>query len=221
MTGQNPFLRHLFIFSFITVTLLLLIRFHSRPLEKGERWLNRERTDTLEDIYRHYAKQLYFFLLKMSGSEQTAEDLVQETFFRATVSLSFKEIEDVRAWLFKVARHAYLDEWRKRKRWQWIPFMEEIMPKNELLSPYGLPEETILSEEVAEDLLTLMTFLPENYRTILYLREYEQFTYAELAETLEMTEAQVKVTLHRARKRLKQLAEKHGWRDNDDRMDER
>lgn len=74
------------------------------------------RSNELDNLYRKYTKPLYYFLLKLSGSHQLAEDLVQETFVRATISLSFYQNEDVRAWLFKVARNAYLDEWRRRQR---------------------------------------------------------------------------------------------------------
>ncbi|MBP3040552.1 hypothetical protein J9303_13760 [Bacillaceae bacterium Marseille-Q3522] len=70
----------------------------------------------LDELYRHYAKPLYFYLLKFSGSPQMAEDLKQETFVRATISFSVHHQEKVKAWLFKVARNAYLDEWRKRMR---------------------------------------------------------------------------------------------------------
>lgn len=182
--------------------------------------MSEQRQQSLEDVYRHYAKPLYFYLLKMSGSEITAEDLVQETFCRATVSLSSKKVEDVRAWLFKVARNAYLDEWRRRNRWKWLPFIEEALPKA-YISPYGLPEEALLTLEVKQELADLMAFLPENYRTILYLREFEQFSYQELCESLSLTESQVKVTLHRARKRLQQLGEKQGWRDKHEGVDKR
>lgn len=174
--------------------------------------MSRQRTDQLDDLYRRYAKQLYYYLLKMSGQPNIAEELVQETFYRATVSLSFTEINDAKAWLFKVARHAYLDEWRKRTRWQWLPFFEEVLPKSKLLSPYGLPEEELLTKEQTTDLNELLSFLPENYRTILYLREFEQFSYKELGETLQLTESQVKVTLHRARQRFKKIAQKK-WSD--------
>lgn len=174
------------------------------------------RRDELDQLYRSYAKPLYYFLLKMSGSSHLAEDLTQETFVRATVSLSFYEQEDVRAWLFKVARNAYLDEWRKRQRRKWVPFADYLFSKNEMISPYGLPEEEVLLEEEKEDLLNLLGYLPEQYRTIIYLREYETFSYEEIQETLDMSESQVKVTLHRARKRLSLLAERKGWRKNDD-----
>jgi len=176
--------------------------------------MDRQRKNELEQLYEKYAKSLYYFLLKMSGSVHIAEDLVQETFVRATISLSFYKEEDVRAWLFKVARNTYLDEWRKQKRRRTIPFAH-LFWKDEMLSPYGLPEEDFLTQEVAKDVQALLKFLPENYRTILYLREYEQFTYLELQEALELSEGQVKILLHRARKRLEEIVKKNGGFQHD------
>ncbi|MGG0716137.1 sigma-70 family RNA polymerase sigma factor [Robertmurraya massiliosenegalensis] len=176
----------------------------------------RSRKNELETLYRQYAKPLYYFLLKMSGSKELAEDLTQETFVRATISLSQYNQEDVRAWLFKVARNVYIDEWRKRERRRKIPFAELFSKEREMLSPYGLPEEEALKLEEKEDLRKLLNFLPEQYRTTLYLREYESFSYKEIAEALDLTESQVKVTIHRARKKLAQLAQKQNWGEDDE-----
>ncbi|RNF39384.1 sigma-70 family RNA polymerase sigma factor [Planococcus salinus] len=168
----------------------------------------------LEDLYKKYAKPLYYFLWKMSGSAHVAEDLTQETFVRATVSLYTYDGEKARAWLFKVARNVYVDEWRKRKRRQAIPLLNLLHSKEDMISPYGLPEEAALNQELSSDLAELIGFLPEHYRTILYLREFEQFSYKEIQETLDLTEDQVKVNLYRARKKLEALAEKKGWHDD-------
>lgn len=167
----------------------------------------------LETLYENYSKPLYYFLWKMSGSSHLAEDLTQETFVRATISLHTYEGEEARAWLFKVARNIYIDEWRKRKRRQAIPFLNLFYSNEEMISPYGLPEESILSQEAAGDLNELLSFLPEHYRTILYLREVEQFTYAEIQEAMELSEDQVKVNLYRARKKLEAIGKKRGWHD--------
>lgn len=56
----------------------------------------------------------------------------------------------------------------------------------------------------------IITLLPESYRTILYLREYEEFTYEELGETLNLSLDQVKINLYRARQRFKILSERLG-----------
>ncbi|MEO4055520.1 sigma-70 family RNA polymerase sigma factor [Solibacillus sp. CAU 1738] len=172
-----------------------------------------QRTYELDTIYRQYAKPLYFYLLKLCGSAQLAEDLTQETFVRATIFLHTYTGEEVRAWLFTVARNAYLDEWRKQQRRKSIPFLSIFASNLEIVSPYGIPEDTLLAKEQFMQLDDLLTYLPEQYRSILYLREYEQFSYKEIASTLELSENQVKVTLHRARKRLTSLAEKKGWYD--------
>lgn len=165
----------------------------------------------LVDLFKLYSKPLYYYLWKMSGSAHLAEDLTQETFVRATISLQSYEGEEARAWLFKVARNVYIDEWRKRKRRQSISLKWLFQPTKEMISPYGLPEETILAQEGANDLEEILALLPEHYRTILYLREVEQFSYGEIKEALELSEDQVKVHLYRARKKLEAVAKKKGW----------
>ena len=165
----------------------------------------------LEDLYRRYVKPLYFYLYKLCGSESLAEDLTQETFVRATIHIHTYRDEEARAWLFKVARNVYLDEWRKQRRFTKIPILSSFIKRENSISPYGLPEESLLEKELTEQLEDLLQYLPENYRSIIYLREYEQFSYAEIMDALQLTEDQVKVTLHRARKRLAQLAVQKGW----------
>jgi len=110
----------------------------------------------LENLYKQYAKPLYFYLLKLCGSTQLAEDLTQEAFVRATVYLHTYEEEEARAWLFKVARNAYLDEWRKQQRWQTIPILSIFSSKKEMISPYGLPEESLLTQERNQQLEELL-----------------------------------------------------------------
>ncbi|MEH7255276.1 sigma-70 family RNA polymerase sigma factor [Neobacillus niacini] len=165
----------------------------------------------LENLYKQYARPLYFYLLKLCGSTQLAEDLTQEAFVRATVYLHTYEEEEARAWLFKVARNAYLDEWRKQQRLRTIPLLSIFSSKKEMISPYGLPEESLLTQERNQQLDELLKYLPEQYRSIIYLREYELFSYKEISDALQLTKDQVKITLHRARKRLASLAEKKGW----------
>jgi RNA polymerase sigma factor (SigM family) len=164
-----------------------------------------EKRHNLDTLYRNYAEQLYYFLVKLSGSRETAEDLVQETFSRATVSLEFSKTDNAKAWLYKVARNVYLDEWRKRKRREKIPFLSRLMKEREMISPYGLPEEEAIQQSDVREMNELLSHLPEKQRTLLYLREYEQFSYKELQSALDLSESQVKSELFRARTRLKDI----------------
>ena len=178
--------------------------------------MDNQRKAKLEDVYRKHSKSLYHYLLRLTGSPSVAEDLVQETFYKATLSLTFYQDQEVRSWLFKVARHTYLDAWRKRKRWEWVPFIEIIHNHEDMTSPYEQPEDYLVSKESGEDFTRLFKQLTETYRTILYLRDEEGLSYKELSEALEMNENQVKVTLHRARKRLHQLASRHHEKERKD-----
>lgn len=172
--------------------------------------MKKEILNDLGQIYLKFAEPLYYYLLKMTGSHYVAEELVQETFYRATLSLDLYEEEQIKSWLFKVARHAYLDEWRKNKRWKWVPFYNHMSNSAEMISPDGLPEKNMIHKETKKDVIDVISLLPENYRTIIYLREYKQFSYEELSETMELSLNQVKVTLHRARERFKQLSDRLG-----------
>ena len=93
----------------------------------------------LESIYLAFADPLYFYLLKLTGSATVAEELVQETFYRATLSLDLYEGGQIKSWLFKVARNAYMDEWRKKKRWQCVTFYDYLSHAPEIESTYGVP----------------------------------------------------------------------------------
>lgn len=171
--------------------------------------MHEDKQENLESLYRKYAEPLYYYLLKLTGSSQLAEDFVQETFIRATISLEIEHVGQVKSWLYKVARNIYLDEWRNRKRREKIPFLNRLLKETEMLSPYGVPEETLIIKEEVTEIQTLLQFLPEKYRTILYLREYENFSYKELEESLNLSESQVKVQLYRAKEKLKELYEQN------------
>lgn len=172
--------------------------------------MEKNKLDDLEEIYLALSEPLYYYLLKLTGSPNVAEELVQETFYRATLSLDLYENEQIKSWLFKVARNAYMDEWRKSQRWKWVPLFDYLSDSTKCLSPYGIPEDKLLDEEVSKEVSDVMKALPESYRSILYLREYEQFSYEELAEALDLSLNQVKVSLHRARKRFKQISKRLG-----------
>ena len=164
--------------------------------------------ETLDALYRQHMKALYYYLYKMCGNAQLAEDLVQETFVRATISLNTANENSAKSWLFQVARNAYLDEWRKQERRRNNPLFQLFLKPKKLYSPYGVPEEELLNTHHETILHSLLQQLPEHYRTVYLLREEHQMSYYEMSEMLQLSEQQVKVMLHRARKKLKIIVQK-------------
>ncbi|RYG74377.1 sigma-70 family RNA polymerase sigma factor [Lentibacillus lipolyticus] len=167
-------------------------------IEGGGSCLQKQTFRTLFEQFQH---PLYRYLLQMSRNKQVAEELLQETFYRAMVSLRVDDVTQAKAWLFKVARNLYIDRTRKRKSEQRM--IEQIQAESLHTSGLGDPEQHIDNLSKREHIENVFSRLPERMRTILYLREVQEFSYKEVAAAMNLTEGQVKTTLHRARKKFR------------------
>lgn len=160
------------------------------------------RTGSLESLYRYYMNHIYLYLLQLSGHPETAEDLVQETFIRAYEHLESYSGEQVRPWLFRVAHNAYIDWYRKSKRQvQTDPHI--IATMNSGTEPS--PEEHYLIRERVDGWLEALQNLPEPSRQVILLRDYCDLTYQEIADILGLSVSKVKITLYRARQKVKEV----------------
>lgn len=158
------------------------------------------RSDLYTELFKQYQSSLYLYLYRMCGSPETAEELVQETFYRAMVSMKAEHAKYARAWLYKVARHLFIDWYRK---YRGEKQMNQELEKQGLENTYRTPEEVLTAREHTIRIQQVMKKVPEQYRTILLLREMNELSYKELCEILDMNMNQVKITLFRARERFK------------------
>lgn len=142
-------------------------------------------TQTIESFYRMYARSVYAFLVSMCHDRIWAEDLMQETFIKATRSLGGYRGGNPRSWLFAVARTVFLDDVRKRR-----PAPVAVMVESPVLDP-DLAEVDAIQRALAA--------LPDRQRLALVLCDHAGLTYAEVAEAVGCTPAAVKVLIHRAR----------------------
>jgi RNA polymerase sigma-70 factor (ECF subfamily) len=159
------------------------------------------RSDLYAELFKQYQSSLYLYLYRMCGSQEIAEELVQETFYRAMVSMKTKHADYARAWLYKVARHLFIDWYRKHRGEM---EMNRELEKQCIENTYRSPEEVLVAHEQMKLIEKVIKKLPEQYRTVLLLREMNELSYKELCEILDMTMSQVKVTLFRARARFKE-----------------
>jgi RNA polymerase sigma factor (SigM family) len=159
--------------------------------------------ETWADLFAAYQNPLYRYLYRMCGSREVAEELLQETFYRAMLSFTLRDAKAVRAWLYKVARHLYID-WLRRQTAE-RKMVDSICRLVGRGYAGGDPETAYEQKEAAQTVERIMRQLPERMRTILYLREIEGFSYDELAAAMELNMNQVKVTLHRAREKFREV----------------
>ena len=155
--------------------------------------------DTMDQLYSTYFSDIYRFLFSLCHNHHTAEDLVQETFFRAHLHIEDYRSESVKAWLFTVAYHSYIDYYRKQKRVsiRGQGFFSKLFDKKRTV------EETVVVEEEIRELLDAVNALPEKHKMAVLLCDFNQLTYQETADVMEVSVTYVKVLLFRGRQALR------------------
>lgn len=174
-----------------------------------------------ERLVREYVGPLHAVALRLLQNPADADDAVQEAFLSAFRNFDrFRQDARLGTWLHRIVVNAALGRLRKRKRRADLA-AADIVDVNELLprfQPNGYPEhfserwvlpaeELAAQEETREQVRRTIDKLPENYRTVLILRDIEELSTAETAELLELNPGTVKVRLHRARQALRNLLE--------------
>lgn len=157
-----------------------------------------------ELIARYERKILAFVfnMLKSARLEHMAEDLCQETFYKAYRSLNtFRELEaSFSTWLYTIARNTVLSELRKQKA-------GKVSLEDSNYTPHAasdsMPEHRVLQNEKVNMVRKAINNLPEKQRSALILREYNQLDYQEIAHILGQTVSSVKSLLFRARSSVK------------------
>lgn len=157
----------------------------------------------IEELYQKYNKQIYAYFFHLTYNHDAANDLTQETFYQVIISIPrFKGKSKVSTWIYGIARNTYLKHLQKEKKY--IPTEEKDFYSLVCADTNKNPESVIHRKEVLEDITIVINSLPENYATVLILRDKNGLSYKEIAEITGMTETSVKATLFRARKRFQE-----------------
>ncbi len=153
---------------------------------------------------------LYGAALRMTRNPADAEDLVQETMLRAYRSFqSFEPGTNLKAWLFRILTNAYINIYRKKQREPQKVSADELEDFDLYQELKGhdpqfqqTPENIVLDSLVDSDILTAIEELPEQFRLAVMLSDVEDFSYAEMAEIMDVPMGTVMSRLHRGRKAL-------------------
>lgn len=162
-----------------------------------------------ESLVRRYQRQVANLIYTTMGNRDDVEDIAQEVFIRAYRSLTrFKFDASFFSWIYRITMNLCIDEIRRRKirRVLSLDFLtENALEKNRSSKEHLMPSDTVLAEEKRQVVLDALQQLTPEHREVLMLREYQDFSYNEIAETLGLTLEAVKSRIFRARTELKDL----------------
>lgn len=153
----------------------------------------------MEELYRAHAGVVLAFLTGLTRDHAQAEDLMQETFVKATRAMGGYRGGSPRAWLLAIARTTFIDAVRKR-----TPVPSETLPDPGSADPDVVEVLTVRAA---------LGRLPETQRTALVLRDQLELSYEEIAETLGRSVGATRVLIHRARAAFRQAYVQESDRD--------
>ncbi len=146
--------------------------------------------------------KLYRFALRITGSSHEAEDVVQEVMEKVwkTAPEHAATVLNWEAWCMTLTRNRSLDKTRSQTLRRSAPLEGVSEQKTDAASPAQVAENRDLAAHVKR----FMQELPEKQRLVMHLRDIEELTYDEIADTLSISLEQVKVNLHRGRKTVRE-----------------
>ena len=148
-----------------------------------------------QEVYDLYFQDVYKYALSLCRNEHIAEEVTQETFFKALKSIdSFHGECKLYVWLCQIAKNTYFTYAGKEKRNQ---------PEQEVSAGNSL-EETLLRKESAFEIHRILHTLEEPYKEVFSLRVFGELSFRQIGELFGKTESWARVTYHRARLKIKE-----------------
>jgi RNA polymerase sigma-70 factor (ECF subfamily) len=166
-------------------------------------------------LARHYERNIFRIGLNITGNQEDAEDVLQETFLKAFANLSgFHGDSRFYTWLVRIAMNEALMKLRKRKTENSVPLgapeaAEEGEQPREIVAWVQNPEQKFAQHELRQILGEAIAKLPHAYRTVVLLRDVEGFSTEETAGILDMGIPAVKSRLLRGRLMLRENLTRH------------
>jgi len=174
-------------------------------LEKGDQ-------NAYAELMRNYRDTLYFMMLKMTNNPEDADDLTIEAFGKAFKNLKqYTPDYAFSTWLFRIASNNCIDFIRKRRMNASVTHnLHDLTESGDDLAdilPSGTrtPEEEIIRTQKIEALRDVVNKLKPHYKKLIELRYYQEFSYEEIANELDMPIGTVKAQLFRARELIHQV----------------
>jgi RNA polymerase sigma-70 factor (ECF subfamily) len=156
------------------------------------------------DIHDQFYQQVRKFILASVRDESAADDLVQEAFMKIHENLdSVRDPGKVSSWVFRIAHNLCQDYFRSRKK---LSCYQQVHER--LVDLQETPaQKKIEQSEMSQCVQNQLNLLPESLRSVLILSDVMEFSRQEIADILGLTVENVKVRLHRARKKFNAILE--------------
>ena len=172
------------------------------------------KTEAFEELVRRHERKVYNIAYRMLGNPEDASEALQDTFLRAYRFLDrFQFKAQFYTWLYRIATNVSLTKLRRRKSPVVMSLDQPVGDSGDMV--FEIPDDQFSPDllfkrrELQRKLQQAVDELPEDYRTVVVLRDLEGLSNEEVSKVLNLTVAAVKSRLHRGRLALRSKLEKH------------
>ena len=153
--------------------------------------------EQFEEVYNKYYQSIYRYILSLSRNKSIAEEITQETFYKALKNINKYNPEyKMLTWLCNIAKNTYYSTYKKDKRY------EELLdntPDNEIEMI-----NRIIDSETNEEILKVVHKLEEPYKEVFTLRIYGDLSFKQIGSIFSKTESWARVTYYRSKLKIKE-----------------
>ena len=169
--------------------------------------------DAYNEIVHRYKDRLYNFIYRFLNDMDRSEDLVQDTLIKLyTHKNSYQEIAKFSTWLYTIAANLAKTELRKLKRRKTFSITELSYDDREFIisSSDSDPSKDHLSQNLEKNIQNALSELPDDFKTIIILRDIQELSYDDISKIVELPLGTVKSRINRGRLKLQQLLKRKG-----------
>lgn len=145
-----------------------------------------QRKQNIIQAVKEHGKRLFSFIRGRVDTDEDAEDILQDVWYQFTNIMNAEPVEQIGAWLYRVARNRIIDKYRKPKADSLddvFPEDEETFPFKEILTAEDVSPETKQLQDIFwQQLFTALQELPQEQRQVFILNELEDVPFSEIAE---------------------------------------
>lgn len=155
-----------------------------------------------EKLYQLYFSSVYKYLLKLCRSQNVAEEITSQTFFKAINNIDkFEGKCNINSWLCQIAKNTYYSYLKNNKRFVEFDSLIEIEDKSTDI------EEQLATSEITMEVFKALHLIEEPYKEVFALRVLGELSFKQIAEIYSKTENWACVTYHRAKKKIQTIME--------------
>lgn len=159
-----------------------------------------------DKIYSLYFKDVYLYILRLSGNEHIAEEITSLTFYKALKSIDkFRGDCEIRVWLFQIAKNCYYTYLEKNKR------IESLDPNGHIVDGEKNLVDTLEDKDTAKQIQKILHKMDNPYKEVFMWRVYAEMSFKDIGRIFSKNENWACVTYHRAKKFIIERLEKCGY----------